>query len=72
MHTVAPDITNTLVDSPEICIAKSIPHEEHCTANSKQFGCKQSLLQNLSIFPLGDALLSDLKHSGIIGYLGVA
>ena len=42
MCTAAPDTTNPLANSPEICIANFIPQEEHPTAYSKQSRYKQS------------------------------
>ena len=45
MHTAALDTTSNLVNLAKICATKSIPHEKHHTACSKQFGCKPSLPQ---------------------------
>ena len=62
---MALDTINPFIKSPETCIAKFIPQEEHLTAGSKQSGCKQSLLWHPSAFPLSDKLLSNLKHRSV-------
>ena len=70
MHTMAPNTTNSLANSLEICIAKSISYKKHPTACSKQSGCKQSPQKYFSTFHISDDLSCNLKCHGIIACLG--
>ena len=58
MRSVALNATNPFTNLLETYIAKYLPQEEHPTAGSKQYECKQSPLWHPSIYygyvaPLG-------------------